>query len=60
LVFTAGGRLVEIQGTAEGNPFERTQLDAMLDVGWQGAERVIEAQRAVVHPVLDQLGLSLP
>jgi len=59
LVFTADGRLVEIQGTAEGKPFTRTQLDAMLDVGWLGAQSVIEAQRSVVVPVLEGLGLAL-
>jgi ribonuclease PH len=60
LVFTGSGRLVEVQGTAEGTPFSRAQLDAMLEVGWQGAEQVLAAQRAVVEPVLAPLGLALP
>jgi ribonuclease PH len=60
LVFTGDGDLVEAQGTAEGRPFSRDQLDAMLDVGWNGAQQVIEAQRAVVEPRLVDLGLSLP
>ena len=60
LVFTGDGRLVEVQGTAEGEPFSRQALEAMLDMGWQGAEQVIAAQREVVRPVLENLGLALP
>ena len=60
LVYTGDGRLVEIQGTAEGEPFSRQALEAMLEVGWQGAEQVAAAQRAVVEPVLEGLGLALP
>jgi ribonuclease PH len=60
LVFTADGRLVEAQGTAEGRPFSRDQLDAMLDVGWTGAEQVLAAQRAVIAPRLEELNLTLP
>ena len=60
LVFTGGGDLIEVQGTAEGASFSRTQLDALLDIGWRGAEQVLAKQREVVAPRLDALGLSLP
>ena len=60
LVFTGDGRLIEVQGTAEGASFSRTQLDALLDIGWRGAEQVLAKQRAVVAPRLDALGLSVP
>jgi ribonuclease PH len=60
LVFTGDGRLVEAQGTAEGRPFTRDQLDAMLDVGWQGARQVLEAQRAVVESRLSALDVAMP
>jgi len=60
LVFTGDGRLVEVQGTAEGEPFTRAQLDTILDVGWIGAQQVIVAQREIVTPRLEDLGLSLP
>lgn len=60
LVFTGAGSLIEVQGTAEGRPFSRTDLDAMLDIGWQGAQAVIAAQRAIVAPRLETLGLTLP
>ena len=60
LVFTRDGRLVEAQGTAEGRPFTRDELDAMLDVGWQGAQQILEAQRDIVEPRMKDLGLELP
>ena len=60
LVFTGDGRLVEVQGTAEGEPFTRAQLDTILDVGWTGAQQVIAAQREIVTPRLENIGLSLP
>jgi len=60
LVYTAGGRLVEIQGTAEGRPFTRGELDAVLEVGWTGAQQVLAAQRAVIAPRLEELGLPFP
>jgi ribonuclease PH len=46
VVMTGSGRLVEVQGTAEGRPFERTQLDRLLDVTAAGIERLIAAQKA--------------
>jgi ribonuclease PH len=60
LVFTGDGRLIEVQGTAEGEPFSRTQLDALLDIGWRGAEQVAAKQKEIVGPKLDALGLALP
>jgi ribonuclease PH len=60
LVFTGDGRLIEVQGTAEGEPFSRTQLDALLDIGWRGAEQVAAKQKEIVGPKLDALGLKVP
>jgi ribonuclease PH len=60
LVYTSEGRLVEIQGTAEGESFARSDLDVMLDVGWIGAQQVLLAQREVVEPRLRALELALP
>jgi len=60
LVFAGDGRLVEVQGTAEGEPFSRAELDAVLEVGWSGARQVVKAQQAVVAPVLEALGLAMP
>jgi ribonuclease PH len=60
LVFTGSGRLVEVQGTAEGAAFSRAELDAMLDAGWAGARQVMAKQREVLEPRLAPLGLELP
>ncbi len=60
LVFTGGGRLVEVQGTAEGEPFEPAQLDAMVGAGWEGARAILEAQAEVLRPRLEPLGITLP
>ncbi len=59
LVFTGDGRLIEVQGTAEGEAFSRQQLDALLDVGWHGAQQVMAAQREVVGPRLEAIGLQV-
>lgn len=55
LVMTSSGRLVEIQGTAEEEPFTQSQLNRMIEVGWQGLEVLFELQRNT----LGQLGVTL-
>tara|TARA_A100001037_G_scaffold306754_1_gene355002 strand:- start:2390 stop:2800 length:411 start_codon:yes stop_codon:yes gene_type:complete len=44
LVGTESGALVEIQGTAEGDPFPRDQLDQMIDLGMAGIKTLLAAQ----------------
>ena len=45
LVMTEAGGIVEVQGTAEGEPFARAQLDEMLRIGSAGIGQLIAAQR---------------
>lgn len=45
IVMTGAGHYVEVQGTAEGRTFSRTQLDALLIVAAQGIERLTAIQR---------------
>ena len=45
VVMTAGGRFVELQGTAEGEAFDRGQLDGLLDLAAGGIEQLVAAQR---------------
>jgi len=45
VVMTGGGRLVEVQGTAEGEPFSREQLDALVDLASAGIQQLVEIQR---------------
>jgi ribonuclease PH len=44
LVATESGGLVEVQGTAEGDPFPRTELDALMDLGMGGIDVLLAAQ----------------
>jgi ribonuclease PH len=45
VVMTASGELVEVQGTAEGEPFGRSDLDTLLDLAASGVGRLAAAQR---------------
>ena len=49
LVGTADGRIIEVQGTGEKTPFDRAQLDALLDLGQAGIEQLIALQRKVTN-----------
>ena len=44
VVMTGDGRLVEVQATAEGAPFTREELDALLDLASGGIAKIAEAQ----------------
>lgn len=44
LVATESGGLVEVQGTAEGDPFPRAQLDTLMDLGMAGIDSLLAAQ----------------
>jgi ribonuclease PH len=46
VVMTADGRLVEVQATAERDPFTRDELDDLLDLAAGGIEQLAVAQRA--------------
>ena len=51
VVKTGDGRFVEVQGTAEGPPFERSALDALLALADAGIRELVEMQRAVTGPL---------
>ena len=48
IVMTDAGAVVEIQGTAEGDPFPRHQVTEALTLAAQGIEQLFAAQRAAV------------
>ena len=48
LVGTADGRIIEVQGTGEKTPFDRAQLDALLDLGQAGIAELIRLQAEAV------------
>jgi len=48
VVCTGDGRFIEVQGTAEGSPFTREQMDNLLELGRKGIQQLIEAQRYAI------------
>jgi ribonuclease PH len=52
VVMTGSGGIVEIQGTAEREPFTRAQMDRLLELATSGISRLVELQRkALATPV---------
>jgi ribonuclease PH len=52
VIKTSDGRFIEIQGTAEAQPFSRAELDSLLALADTGIAALIECQRAVVGGIL--------
>ena len=52
IIKTSAGKFIELQGTAETEPFDRTQLDALLALGDKGINELIEKQKAIVGNIL--------
>jgi ribonuclease PH len=48
VVMTSSGRFVEVQGTAEGQPFSRSELDELLSLGEHGIAQLLELQAATI------------
>jgi ribonuclease PH len=54
IVRTGDGRFVEVQGTAETQPFARAQLDEMIAAAELGVEQLIALQRTAIEEALGQ------
>jgi len=48
VVATEAGHFIEVQGTAEGNPFRRDELDALLELATGGIRTLVQAQKAAL------------
>ena len=48
VVMTGNGGFVEVQGTAEGKPFSRAEMDALLALAADGLKQLGDAQRAAI------------
>jgi ribonuclease PH len=48
-IYDNGGRLIEVQATAEGRPFSRDRLAEMAELAWAGAERLMALQTRAVN-----------
>ncbi len=52
VIRTGDGRFIEVQGTAERDPFPRAVLDQLLDLGSKGIDELVRMQAAIVGPLL--------
>ncbi|MBC8404615.1 MAG: ribonuclease PH [Planctomycetes bacterium] len=48
IIATAGGKIIEVQGTAEGDPFSRESFHKMVDLGLKGAVELTDLQKRAV------------
>jgi ribonuclease PH len=48
IVMTGAGRFIEVQGTAEGQPFSRGELDSLLGLAEKGIAEIVDLQRQMV------------
>lgn len=51
VVMNEYGDFIELQGTAEGEPFKQQELNSMLDLAKQGIEQIIEKQKLVLQEI---------
>ena len=49
VICTGDARFIEVQGTAEGAPFTRAQMDELLELGKKGIEQLVRLQRAAIE-----------
>jgi len=52
VIQTSDARFIEVQGTAEGAPFERKVLDELLGLAEGGIRQLVELQRTIVGSIL--------
>jgi ribonuclease PH len=57
VVMTGIGGLVEVQGTAEGEPFARSELDNLLDLASDGIAELVQAQKRALGPMLEEVSV---
>ncbi len=55
VVMTGSGRLIEVQGTAEGLPYTREQLNQLLDLAEKGCGELAALQREALPEVYDEI-----
>ncbi len=55
VVGTAGGDLIEVQGTGEERSFSRAELDLLLDLAFRGIGELAEIQNLALAPILAEV-----
>ena len=56
LVMTGAGKIVEVQGTAEGKPFSWDDMIRLMDLGKHGIGELVELQKEILGPVAKRIG----
>lgn len=51
VVMTGSGKIIEIQGTAEGKPFSRSDLDSLIDIAGKGIKSIIKVQKEIIGSI---------
>jgi ribonuclease PH len=59
VVATAGGTLVEIQGTGERRSFRREEMDALVDLAFKGIRELAQAQETALAPTMEEVRHTL-
>lgn len=57
IVMTDSGKFVEVQGTAEGSPFSKDELDNLIEYGQKGVNQLIEVQKRVLGELAHKIGV---
>jgi ribonuclease PH len=52
VIMTEGGKFIEVQGTAEGKPYDRDQLNSLLDLAQVGLRELFIIQRSTLADIL--------
>jgi len=58
IVCTGDGRFIEVQGTAEGAPFTREQMDDLLELGREASSSLSGSSDRQLKPPNSRLGLK--
>jgi len=56
VVMTDKGEYVEIQGTGEGGPFSKSELDGLIELAEYGLEQIIDVQKQALLDIYDKIG----
>jgi len=59
VVCTSDGRFIELQGTAEREPFSRQQMDQLLALATRGIDELVGIQKAVIAQANDKIGSGI-
>jgi ribonuclease PH len=57
LVMTDKGEFIEIQGTGEESPFNKAQLQELMELGEKGINDLIEVQKQVLGEIAGKVGM---